>query len=856
MRFFQSSCRTVAVLAFAVVCAGQVHKPEYPDTISIRAGMGPTEVIVADVNGDKKPDLVALNTVGNTVSVLLGTGKGTFEAARDYPVSGQTPSAVAACPLGKGALPDLVTANLGTSDISVLRNDGAGHFNAPAHVQSGAGTIYIACADINGDGLNDLITVSVADSRIHIFLNKKDGSGFSAGITVPIEGVMPKMVVAADINGDGRPDLITSNAGSGSVSVLVNDGKGGFAKARTYEIDSSLTFIAVSDVNNDGHPDVIALSPELNKITVLTNKGDGFFEKGLAVSVRDPEAIAVGDVNGDGRPDLIVAQLSDDSLSILLNDGNGRFEAGGTVAVKGNQISSVAIADLNLDGKQDIITANAGSSDLAVLLQGIRVPKVEKVAVDHSHMGFPVIVANFNTALQPASINDASVLVWGTQTGFHKCDIQYDPTAHTVTIRPKGVIARGAERLGLKPGEIVNVMFTKDILSSDDIPMRNGYSTPFYTKPSSGTGNFAEAERLNCIKIPGKLVAADMDNDGHVDIVALCRELDMVRVHFNDGKAHFTEMLSLPTKGYGPWDLIAADLNRDGLIDIAVVNTFNSTMTIFYNLGGRKFSDPVIIPCGAGPMGIAAADLNGDGWLDLIAVTKGTPEALVFMNDQKGGFRPPVEYRVAPSPYSITPRDVNNDGAIDLTMTNLESDRGTILINNGDGTFKNPEEFPLLLAKALVDDPWDINNDGKTDIVALNTASDDITVLMGSGGGKFTETRNIPVGASPTNMTMGDFDNDGYQDLAISLDGGFVSIMMNNHDGTFRKSVEIPVGQNPTSPVAADFNEDGSLDLMIANQTSHNISILLNAPGTSAKDGGGSVHSDEPKPGLAVGANK
>jgi hypothetical protein len=165
---------------------------------------------------------------------------------------------------------------------------------------------------------------------------------------------------------------------------------------------------------------------------------------------------------------------------------------------------------------------------------------------------------------------------------------------------------------------------------------------------------------------------------------------------------------------------------------------------------------------------------------------------------------------------------------MDLTMTNLESDRGTILINNGDGTFKSPEEFPLLLAKALTDDPVDIDNDGVMDIVALNTASDDISVLMGMGSGKFKQQKNIPVGASPTNEVVGDFDHDGYQDLAVTLDGGTVVLMMNNHDGTFRKADEIKVGNNPTSPAVADFNGDGALDLIVANQYSHNITVLLN----------------------------
>ena len=88
------------------------------------------------------------------------------------------------------------------------------------------------------------------------------------------------------------------------------------------------------------------------------------------------------------------------------------------------------------------------------------------------------------------------------------------------------------------------------------------------------------------------------------------------------------------------------------------------------------------------------------------------------------------------------------------------------------------------------------------------------------------------VGATPTDKAFGDFNNDGFVDIAVTLDGGTVAILLNNGDGTFRKVKEIPVGKNPTSPVTADFDGDGTLDLIIANQYSHNLTVLLNRPAT------------------------
>jgi hypothetical protein len=114
--------------------------------------------------------------------------------------------------------------------------------------------------------------------------------------------------------------------------------------------------------------------------------------------------------------------------------------------------------------------------------------------------------------------------------------------------------------------------------------------------------------------------------------------------------------------------------------------------------------------------------------------------------------------------------------------------------------------------------------------VTVNTASDNISIMLNNGANTFSAARNIPVGLTPTDQVFGDFNGDGYVDIALTLDGGEVVIMMNRRDGTFEKVQLVAVGRNPTSPVSADFNGDGTLDLMIANQYSRDISVLVNLP--------------------------
>jgi len=809
---------------------------DYSEPIVAKTGAGPGYLVVGDFNMDRILDVVTVNTSGDSVSVLMGHENGVFSDATQYATSGQKPYSVAVGRLNNDPYPDVVTANLSTSNLSIFYNDGHGGFKTPVTIAADAGPIFVACGDLNGDGRDDIATVNVGQDRVDVFVNQADGK-FEKALSMSTMGSTPRALLIGDFNKDGLNDIGIANAGSNNVSIFLNQGRGKFSNPQTFETDGGPRALCAGDFNGDGFLDIATANQESNTVSVLTNKGNGTFVHTKDYHVKHPSGITAADLSDGNRSDLIVSQLNSNSVAVLLSRGEAGFGDAVDIPSRGDSITAVAVGDFNRDGKTDIVTADGASNSIAVLLSGVHVPRIEKVLPATNARVSIVgtnkdITAKFNTALDPKSLSSDSVLVCGSISGFHRANISYNEQQKTVVLKPDN------SRI-FQAGEIVNVEFTNRVRSREGLPMAAAYNSTFMIQPRSGDANFVAAEQIDCDKIPGRLRVADFDNDGHPDIVALCREVDGIRVHFNDGHGRFTGTghhdahSFLSTKGYGPWDLWAADINRDGLIDIVVVNTFSSDMVIFYNKGNRQFAEPVKMACGAGPMSVRVADLDGDGYPDVVAATKGFPAAIVFLNDTRGSFLKPVSYQVAPSPYDISCRDMNGDGAPDLVMTNLESDRGTLLLNRGDGTFSKPDEFPLLIAKALVEEPVDVNGDGLTDIVAINTASDDISVFLNKGKGQFQDQRKYGVGATPTDKAFGDFNNDGFVDIAITLDGGTVAILLNNGDGTFRKAKEIPVGKNPTSPVTADFDGDGTLDLIIANQYSHNLSVLLNRPVTS-----------------------
>ena len=187
------------------------------------AGAGAYSLEVVDVNGDGKPDLVVANAVDNTVSVLLGNGNGTFQPQKVYPV-GFDPFALAEADFNGDGIPDFVTANRGDNTLSVLIGNGDGTFQPTETYPSGDTPRGVAVADFNGDGKVDVVNANQGDGTASVLMGNGDGT-FSVGATqsAPASNLRPFQVIVADLNGDGIPDIITADRSDNSVSVLLGN---------------------------------------------------------------------------------------------------------------------------------------------------------------------------------------------------------------------------------------------------------------------------------------------------------------------------------------------------------------------------------------------------------------------------------------------------------------------------------------------------------------------------------------------------------------------------------------------------------------------------------------------------------
>jgi hypothetical protein len=356
-----------------------------------------TWVSVTDVNGDGKPDILIANwcsafvlnacPAGASVSILIGNSDGTFQPAVTYPTGGYYGFSVLTADVNGDGKLDLVVANgclVGVSTIcpsngsvGVLLGNGNGSFRPVVTYSSGGLLSWIGVADVNGDGHPDLLVAnqdggSNGQGSAGVLLNRGDGT-FLPVQTYTSGGLQADFITAADVNADGKLDLLVinfvdCNACEGSVGVLLGNGDGSFRPAVHYPALAPVSAVSVADLAGDGKLDLILTdggSYGGGEVIVLRGNGDGTFQPaqsyGVGGAYNNPPIVA--DLNGDHKLDLAMSigtctGISSSCVGIMFGNGDGSYQPVIHYPVPVAGAGSLATGDLNGDGIPDLLVAS------------------------------------------------------------------------------------------------------------------------------------------------------------------------------------------------------------------------------------------------------------------------------------------------------------------------------------------------------------------------------------------------------------------------------------------------------------------------------------------------------------------
>ncbi|SEU30768.1 Ig-like domain (group 1) [Stigmatella erecta] len=875
-----------------------------------------------DVDGDGRMDVVVGSATSSELQVLKGTGAGTFGAPTAISLgAGESAVALLVADLNRDGKPDVLVAS-GTRKVFLVPGSSVA-LGTPGLLATLSGVSRgLTVGDFNRDGRLDWAGATDAGT---LEISLATATGFAAPAVRTVGGA-PGALAAGDFNQDDRLDLAFGDP-AGDVQVMLGTGSGTFGAAAPLGVGPGTVALAVAELNRDGRPDLVAARGAQGRVSVALGNADGTFSVPPAVNTGGtPSGVAVEDLDGNGHPDVVVAGVGSTVL-VLKGQNDGSLSATPLSVPAGGPSAAVVVVDADLSGRPDVV-ASLGGAGLSVLLN-TRADRCEG-SIDAALQ--LVASSKPSASATPDLDGDGRLDLVVTSEGTSSVDIARGLGNGTFTAFTAVPLGTGA----VNPQGVASGDFNAD--GRMDLVTANTSSGSVALLLANGSGGY-DISTLSSGSSTRAVATADFDLDGHLDVAAVNTGANNVRVFFGNGDGTFGESKTLNTAG-GPYALVVVDLNGDGRPDIATANSVSGNVTSLRNDGGRGFTalggftarpgsralvagdfnrdnkadlavanygdDSVSVLLGQGtgtfaaainttatvgaqefrqPRGVTVGDFNADGWPDVAVASNLGPSMALLLGKPVAAGSPYGPFLLGPVlaagtvAGSLTGADLDGDGRQDLVATFSATHRVAVMRGTGS-TAMGVRGFAVLNPSGTADARGalvaDINRDGKLDLLTANRTTQFMSVLLNDGTGNFPELHTLSAGSTPQSVAVGDVNRDGKPDMLVASSGGntitvhlgngtggaessatrassaartlelvdvdqdgdldilvgsttSVGVHLNDGSGTFGNLVTVPSpGGAPRALVTADFNQDGKVDAAFANSSSTNgLGVLL-----------------------------
>lgn len=664
----------------------------------------------------------------------------------------------------------------------------------------------------------------------------------------------------ADLDGDGVGDLVTASRLPVALAVRIGDGEGGFGPPSIIDLDleDDVVALATGRVDGDGHMDVVLLTDA--GVLLLSGDGAGGLTPASApaAALSNGRHVALGDFVGDASLDVLV--VDGDALRVFEGDGAGGLAAPVATAHAAFPVG-VAVADLDDDGHLDAILTRDPAGVVVALGDGAGAFTVAAVDLpdfgtgapvvgrfdDDEHLdvaalttgftgtlsvhallgdgeggltptGSPLLIDGFDAGLQAARLDgdaDTDLLLAGTGAlvpllsdgagGFVAgADVQDFEIRWALPVDLDGDGADGA--VLLRPGEIGLVdndgagVLTAREVASDVVAY-----------PISGA-------------ILQEVVLVDLDGDGALDVVTADYQGAALQVAYGDG-AGGLGVFAAVSVGDGAQGVAVGDVDGDDVLDLVSANTLADTVSVRLGDGEGGFVAASIpeVSVGAGPARVLLVDVDGDGHLDLLTANTGLlggssgpggDSVSVRLGDGEGGFAPPAASEVSTGigTEALALARLDDDALLDLVALNLGDETATVHLGAGEGAFGAGEVAPLRAPRrvALVD----LVGDEALDLVASSEARGSLQLAEGQGDGTFVQvSRELRVAARAFDVVVVDLDGDGHRDVLVAGVTA-AALLLGDVDGGLARAAGGALDAPGISLAVGDLDGDGFPDVV------------------------------------------